>query len=98
MKCHHCHKPIEINSTVPISRRETCSACNSDIRVCLNCDFYDSTAKWECREDVSEAVRDKTKGNFCDSFKPRNSDPTTMKTSTTKDDLLSAAEKLFRKK
>ncbi len=46
-----------------------CESCGSDAKVCLNCDFYDEGAQWQCRETISEPVREKNRANFCDFFR-----------------------------
>lgn len=53
-----------------IFRSTQCPYCGKDVRVCLNCEFYDPGAHWECRETISEPVRDKDRANFCDYFTP----------------------------
>jgi len=65
--CHHCgtewtehHKP---------GRRDVCSKCGHDLRVCLNCTHYDPRYAQECRETRAEPVHDKAAANFCDDFR-----------------------------
>lgn len=84
-----------VGSTV--SRHESCSKCGADLRACLNCRHYDVTARSECREDVREPVRDKTKANFCDFFQPRLG-AHGGSGAPSKDDLMKSAEALFKKK
>lgn len=66
-KCHACKKELEI--TGKIARRETCPFCRADLYCCLNCSFYDKHASKECREPVSEIVKEKQKANYCDYFR-----------------------------
>ena len=54
----------------PFSRDAQCTACESDLHVCLMCQFYDKKKYNQCREPIAEQVRDKDKSNFCDYFKP----------------------------
>jgi hypothetical protein len=42
--------------------------CRADLRVCLNCAFYDSRVAQQCRERRAEPVLDKESGNFCEYF------------------------------
>jgi len=49
-------------------RQSVCPSCGKDLRVCLNCRFYDPGAHWQCRETIPEPVRDKDRANFCDYF------------------------------
>lgn len=64
--CHAC-KTI-LTSELKTGRRDVCSACGADLTCCLNCRFYDRAASKQCRETVSELVREKGKANFCDYF------------------------------
>lgn len=55
--------------------------CRVDLRVCLNCAFYDPHVAQQCRERRAEPVLEKHVGNFCEYFefvkrdwKPRSSE------------------------
>ena len=54
-----------------IQRKDACPHCESDLRCCYNCSFYDREANHQCKEPQAEWVRYKEKGNFCDFFRPR---------------------------
>ncbi|HUX11834.1 MAG TPA: hypothetical protein VMW87_02330 [Spirochaetia bacterium] len=51
-----------------VYRNTLCPSCGKDARVCRNCRFYEPGAHWDCRETISEPVRDKDRANFCDFF------------------------------
>ena len=42
--------------------------CRADLRVCLNCQSYDSRVAQQCRERRAEPVLEKQVGNFCEYF------------------------------
>jgi hypothetical protein len=64
--CHACHKALP---DIPkASRKDTCPFCGADLRCCLSCVFYDRTVSKQCRETVTELVREKGKANFCEYF------------------------------
>jgi hypothetical protein len=42
--------------------------CRADLRVCLNCAFYDPRVAQQCRERRAEPVLEKHVGNFCEYF------------------------------
>ena len=65
-RCFHCLTEF----TGKVARQDSCEKCSSDLHVCKNCKFYDSTAYNECREPSAERVVDKEKKNFCDYFSP----------------------------
>jgi predicted RNA-binding Zn-ribbon protein involved in translation (DUF1610 family) len=53
--CFSCNKGLDI--TERPGRGDTCPFCGSDLKVCLNCRFYDK----------------KDRANFCDYFEFRES-------------------------
>lgn len=57
-----------------ISRYSRCPKCGAEVKVCLNCRFYDPSAHWECREDIPEEVPVKDRSNFCEYFQLRKDD------------------------
>lgn len=65
--CYRCGNNLD-DLPVPIGRRECCSKCGFDVRVCKNCKHYDSHVYNECREPMAERVVDKEKSNTCDYF------------------------------
>lgn len=95
MFCFNCQKEIPVIPGIPIGRREECPACGSDVHVCLNCTHYDKGAYNECKESSADFVKEKDRANFCDYFTPSDKKGGGGKS---KDDLLSAAEALFKKK
>ena len=66
--CYACKTPWEGAPGSQPGRDETCSKCGADLKVCLNCRFYDRSAHNECRSSTTEPVLDKDKRNFCDEF------------------------------
>ena len=64
--CHACKK--EVSHEQKIGRRDVCAFCGADLHCCLNCTFYDRAASKQCRETVTELVREKEKANFCEYF------------------------------
>jgi hypothetical protein len=64
--CHACKK--EISGDLKVGRKDECPSCGTDLRCCLNCVFYDRSVSKQCRETVTELVREKEKANFCEYF------------------------------
>ena len=93
LKCFHCGNEIFYVDRVGI--REECEKCRSDVHVCKNCNFYDAKVYNECREPQAEVIREKERANVCDYFIPSGG---LGGTSKSKEDLLKAAEALFKKK
>ncbi|NLA41410.1 MAG: hypothetical protein GX874_08390 [Smithella sp.] len=67
--CAHCQKEIPENDR--IGRQAQCPLCGQDLRVCLNCVFYEPGVFNDCRENQAERVLDKSRSNFCDYFQYR---------------------------
>lgn len=93
VRCYHCGEILRFQERIGL--REECPKCRNDVHVCKNCDFYDPTAYNECREPQAEVVREKDRANYCDYFVAGKGKGGK---GPTKDDLLSAAEALFKKK
>ena len=91
--CFSCGLVTKLIS--PVGRRDECLKCRADLHVCKNCQHYDPKAYNECREPSADVVKEKDRANFCDFFTP---DSRTKGASSSKQDLLSAAEALFKKK
>lgn len=95
-KCYHCQNDLSSYLISKVSRQDSCPKCHRDIRCCFNCVFYEANSHWECKEEVAEHVLDKEKANFCDLFKLGGS--MVISGAKSKEDLLSAADALFKKK
>ena len=62
-----------------MGRGDVCPKCGNDSRVCKNCRFFDLNSYRSCREEQSEWVKEKDRGNFCGFFESKESaapDPT----------------------
>ena len=94
LQCWSCNKKLEFSDTVGF--RAECDACGADTHVCKSCEFYDPKVYNECRETSADVVRDKEKANYCEYFQPRASAGGAAQNK--KQDLLAAAEALFKKK
>lgn len=64
--CYFCGASIDTDAK--IYRSSTCPSCGKDLKICLNCRFYDPAAHWQCRETIPDPVREKDRANFCDYF------------------------------
>jgi hypothetical protein len=101
IKCFNCGKVISFPERVGF--RDECEHCHADARVCRNCKFYDVKAYNECREPSAEVVQIKDRSNRCDYFQPNGGGSeagagASAGSASAKDDLLAAAEALFKKK
>lgn len=93
LKCFKCGTELTYKDRIGL--REECSQCREDVHVCKNCQFYDPSAYNECREPSADRVAEKERANHCDYFSPGSGAGGKTKS---KEDLLAAAEALFKKK
>ena len=89
--CFSCGKKMVFSLSV--QRRDECEHCGADVKVCLNCQFYDKGSYNECKESSADVVQEKDRANFCDYFvigkgSTKNYEADTLKM---------AAEALFKK-
>lgn len=91
--CHKCGERMTFQERVPL--REECPKCTEDAHVCKNCSFYDPKVYNECREPQAEVVMEKDRANRCEYFQPGKGGKAS---GPNKNDLLAAAEALFKKK
>jgi hypothetical protein len=68
--CWKCQDEIVLFDKVV--REDTCPSCDTDLRCCKNCRFWDPSAHNQCRENLTEYVPDREKANFCASFEIRS--------------------------
>ena len=89
-KCNH-----EVSYAVEgqrLSRSDDCPHCQTSLRCCKMCLFYDPHSYNECKEPVAQRIIEKENANFCDYFKVGMAE----KQLDTKDKLLEEANKLFK--
>lgn len=73
--CNKCKK--EIAHDFFVGRQSQCPSCGVDLHCCLNCCFYDLGEYNDCLEVQAEKVLDKSRSNFCDFFKFKQTSKTT---------------------
>ena len=91
LNCFSCGKKIEF--PIGIVRRDECDHCGADVHACKNCRFYDTSSYNECKETSAEVCIEKERSNFCDYFEAGDGGGG----NTSKDDLMAAADALFKK-
>jgi hypothetical protein len=92
-KCHKCGTMIELEK---VSRRDECPSCGLDLRVCLNCGFYNQNKSNQCEEPQVEPVKEKDRANYCDYFQFRE-DGRKGSTGSARDSAQQAWDELFKK-
>lgn len=89
--CYKCGESLSVPE--PISRKEECPKCRSDVRVCANCEFYDPKVYNECRESQADRILEKERSNLCDFFKLKSSSTSVQ---SDRERLKAQAEALFK--
>ena len=69
LRCYRCGESLAALS-LPLSRRDECPQCGCELQVCRMCEYYDPGLPNACAEDDALEVKEKTRANFCDYFKP----------------------------
>jgi hypothetical protein len=95
LKCFSCGKDLSFAERIGL--REVCIHCDADVHVCRNCKFYDPKVYNECLEPQAEVQRERDRSNRCEYFQVRTG-AGAGSSSPSKEDLLKAAEALFKKK
>jgi len=49
----------------------TCGKCGSDLHTCTNCRHFDTSARFECRQEIPERIAKKATRNTCQLFEPK---------------------------
>ena len=69
VRCHVCGRAVEDAGTIEM--RSTCPHCNAPMHCCRTCTHFDTSARWQCRAEIEQAVGDKSKANTCALYRPR---------------------------
>ena len=69
LDCWSCGEAL-LGLSLPLGRQDQCSICSNYLHVCRMCSYFDPLVSEACLEDDAEAVKEKTRPNFCDYFKP----------------------------
>ena len=67
--CYRCGADLHA-LTLPLSRRDLCPACSTELHVCRMCARFDPGVPKQCTEDDAEEVTNKDTANFCEWFEP----------------------------
>jgi len=68
-RCGDCGKRVAVAGGVEVG--QTCPGCEAALHSCVNCQHFDPSAQWQCREKPPEPVRGKRKANECPLFAPK---------------------------
>jgi len=67
-RCARCGHRLGL----PVATDSRCSRCGTDIHSCINCESFDTSARWECAQQTLTArVSPKDERNPCTLYSPR---------------------------
>lgn len=68
--CARCGERVR-DAADGVAVEATCSKCHADLHTCSNCRFFDTSARWECRQEIPERILKKSTRNACELFEPK---------------------------
>ena len=71
MRCSMCGNIIP--ALTEINAGSQCSKCGGDLRICKHCQYFDTSAQFECTQAIPERIVAKDKRNDCELFEARTS-------------------------
>lgn len=69
-RCARCGERLAVPAE-GVSADAVCAACGSDLHACTQCAWFDTSARFECRQTVPERIAAKSKRNGCELYAPR---------------------------
>lgn len=69
-KCHRCGLSKQALGEVEVLPESQCD-CGADLHTCWNCKHFDTSTRWECRENIPARVSAKDARNACAMFAPK---------------------------
>jgi hypothetical protein len=69
IRCPNCGRNVQALGAITIETR--CPHCAAALHCCRSCRHFDTSARWECRQQIPERVPDKGKANTCAFFEAR---------------------------
>jgi|CXWL01.1.fsa_nt_gi hypothetical protein len=65
-QCAHT-QPIAVD----IGPESVCPKCGAELHCCVNCRFFDTSTRWECRQTLPARIANKRSRNACTLFDAR---------------------------
>lgn len=69
-KCNKCGE-LRHQGLTEVTTDTVCLKCSADLHTCGNCRFFDTTATWECKANITVRVASKHARNECSLFAPK---------------------------
>lgn len=69
LRCPNCGRNVVASGLVTVESR--CPHCAASLHACRACRHFDTSARWECRAEVTSPIMEKSKANTCPLFEAR---------------------------
>jgi hypothetical protein len=92
IKCARCGSPLTVATAW--TAQGQCARCGADLHTCAQCVHFDTSAPFECQQQIPARVSPKDARNTCQLFEPRTIVERET-TSTTSPASVSSAKKAF---
>ena len=66
-RCARCGTLVDAQ----VFSRSTCPKCQQELRACVQCTYFDPSARFECSRPITARVSPKDAANECPLFEPR---------------------------
>jgi len=66
-RCARCGNRLAL----PVAEDGRCSRCGVDLHACIQCAFFDTSARFECTQTLTARIAPKDARNSCTLFAPR---------------------------
>jgi hypothetical protein len=68
-RCNRCGHDLDVVEAMAVEA--VCESCGDDVHTCTNCSSFDTSARFECRQEIPSPIRSKAKRNDCEVFSPK---------------------------
>jgi hypothetical protein len=70
-RCGSCGERQLASSASDIAADAVCGKCGQPLHTCSNCQHFDTSTRWECRQTIPQRIAKKTAANACALFAPK---------------------------
>lgn len=92
-RCADCGRRVSAAGGVEMDK--VCPHCEADLHTCVNCQHFDPSARWQCRQEIPKPVAGKRKRNDCELFAPKTVMEFEENAARTPDEARAAFDDLF---
>lgn len=68
-RCAACGHQLFLTGDIELDA--TCHKCGTDLHTCTHCRHFDTSAAFECRQEIPQRISKKSTRNECELFEPK---------------------------